>query len=352
MKTLKWLFGFSVILTLCSCGKVCSNLPTAEMETSMGKIVIELNCEKAPLSVLNFIKYAEANYYNGTIFHRVMPTFMIQGGGYKKDMNIKTEGLNSPIINEWKNGLKNKRGTIAMARTQIPDSATSQFFINVVDNDALDVPRGGAAYAVFGKVIEGMDIVDKIKNVKCISHPKYPGGGQVVPEVPVIIESVVIKGDYNREKLEKHVNNLISAKDSEKDKKMLEQRKVVAPVIKELEKQYSKKVEFTASGLGYIEVKKGTGPKPPNSQATVEVHYEGKLVNGQVFDSSYKRGQTISFPLNGVIKGWTEGLQLMNVGSKNILIIPPDLGYGARGAGSAIPPNSWLIFTVELINIK
>jgi len=140
------------------------------MQTSMGDILIELNPEKAPISVANFLSYVNKGHYDGTIFHRVMSGFMIQGGGFTAD--IKEKATDAPIKNEWQNGLKNSRGTIAMARKGGPgtsgvDSATCQFFINVVDNGALDNPQGdGAAYAVFGKVISGMDVVDKIKAVK------------------------------------------------------------------------------------------------------------------------------------------------------------------------------------------
>ena len=122
------------------------------MKTTLGDIVLELDAEKAPISTLNFLKYAQAGFYEGTIFHRVIPNFMIQGGGLTPDLEKKKDGLMPPIKNEWKNDLKNKTWTIAMARTGIPDSATSQFFINVKDNGGLDRPGArGAAYAVFGK---------------------------------------------------------------------------------------------------------------------------------------------------------------------------------------------------------
>ena len=133
------------------------------MTTSMGDIVIELNAEKAPLSTANFLSYVDKGFYDGTIFHRIIPNFMIQGGGFTPDMKQKPTGAG--VKNEWKNGLKNVRGSVAMARTQVADSGTSQFFINVVDNAFLDQPRDGAAYAVFGKVVSGMDVVDKIKMV-------------------------------------------------------------------------------------------------------------------------------------------------------------------------------------------
>lgn len=137
------------------------------MKTSMGNIYIALDGENAPISTENFLRYADAGKYDGTVFHRVIPTFMIQGGGFEPS-GTQRETFD-PIKNEWQNGLKNERGTIAMARTSNPDSATSQFFINVVDNGMLDVSRpqtGGAAYAVFGKVVGGMEVADSIRNVR------------------------------------------------------------------------------------------------------------------------------------------------------------------------------------------
>ena len=154
------------------------------MTTSLGDILLELNGEKAPISVANFLSYADKEYYDGTIFHRVMSNFMIQGGGLTPGMAKKP--TDPPIKNEWRNGLKNKRGTSAMARTSAPDSATGQFFINVVDNATLDQPRGGAAYAVFGRVVAGMDTVDKIRYVD-VGMKK---GRQNVPIETVMIEKV------------------------------------------------------------------------------------------------------------------------------------------------------------------
>lgn len=130
----------------------------------MGDIVVELNKEKAPISVANFLNYVDKGHYSGTIFHRVISGFMIQGGGF--DADLKEKKTDAPIKNEWQNGLKNDAYTIAMARTSVPDSATCQFYINSVNNPALDAPRGGAAYAVFGKVVSGTDVVDKIRAVK------------------------------------------------------------------------------------------------------------------------------------------------------------------------------------------
>ena len=156
-----------------------------KLTTSMGAIVIQLDKEKAPVSVDNFVKYVENGTYNGTIFHRVIDGFMVQGGGFTKDMQQKP--TQAPIKNEANNGLKNDNYTVAMARTGVRDSATSQFFINVKDNAFLNYsgesPQGWG-YAVFGKVVEGQDVVDKIKKVPTGNKGMY----QNVPNEPVVIE--------------------------------------------------------------------------------------------------------------------------------------------------------------------
>ncbi|HXS51985.1 MAG TPA: peptidylprolyl isomerase [Usitatibacter sp.] len=156
-----------------------------KLTTSMGPIVLQLDKEKAPASVENFAKYVESGHYDGTIFHRVIDGFMIQGGGFDKDMRQKP--TQAPIKNEAQNGLKNDKYTVAMARTPDPNSATAQFFINVKDNDFLNftAPTAqGWGYAVFGKVVEGQDTVDKIAKVATGNRGMY----QNVPATPVVIE--------------------------------------------------------------------------------------------------------------------------------------------------------------------
>ena len=156
--------------------------PVVLIKTSKGDIKVELNKEKAPISVENFLSYVNDGYYNGTIFHRVIKNFMIQGGGFTADM--KQKPTKDPIKNEAKNGLSNAKGTLAMARTSVVDSATSQFFINLIDNKFLDHGTRDYGYAVFGKVIEGMDVVDKIAIV--------PTGYQDVPTETITIESITL----------------------------------------------------------------------------------------------------------------------------------------------------------------
>jgi len=191
-----WICGLlTVVALVCGCDKgtkkvivegkaVDSQSNIVKLETSMGNIVIELDLQATPVTAKNFLEYVEAAFYDGTIFHRVIPNFMIQGGGFTAD--LKRKNTRSPIVNEAWNGPSNTRGTIAMARTNDPDSATSQFFINHIDNAPLNyVDSAHPGYAVFGKVTEGMDVVDAIAAVKTATR----NGMQDVPVEPVIVKS-------------------------------------------------------------------------------------------------------------------------------------------------------------------
>jgi peptidyl-prolyl cis-trans isomerase B (cyclophilin B) len=162
--------------------------PTVEVLTNHGAFVIALDPAKAPKSVENFLRYVDAKHYDGTVFHRVIPTFMIQGGGF--DAQLEKKPVQAPVMNEADNGLKNTRGTVAMARTSDPHSATSQFFVNVTDNAFLDhqaKDSQGWGYTVFGRVTDGMDVVDKIKAVKTGASGPF---SKDAPVEPVVIKSV------------------------------------------------------------------------------------------------------------------------------------------------------------------
>lgn len=192
MKATK-LFSFTLLIlitTTFALSAAAENSTKVRLQTNMGDIVLELDSAKAPKSVENFLSYVNDGFYNGTVFHRVIDGFMIQGGGFTQDLQRKP--TKAPIENEADNGLKNDRGTVAMARTNNPNSATAQFFINVVNNDFLNFRNKsvrGWGYAVFGKVVEGMDVVDKIRKT-----PTGPSGPfrQDVPKTEVVIQSASV----------------------------------------------------------------------------------------------------------------------------------------------------------------
>lgn len=185
--TSRWIGRTALAVALCVGGAAYAQ--KVKLATSAGDIVIELDAAKAPKSVDNFLKYVKAGHYDGTVFHRVIPGFMIQGGGMTADM--KEKSTRAPIPLESRNGLSNVRGSVAMARTGDPNSATSQFFINVNDNDRLDAAnaRDGNGYAVFGKVISGMDVVEKIRTVPTGSK----GPHDDVPVAPITINKATVE---------------------------------------------------------------------------------------------------------------------------------------------------------------
>ncbi|MFT4171806.1 MAG: peptidylprolyl isomerase [Rhodocyclaceae bacterium] len=161
--------------------------PRVKFETTLGAFTVEVYPDRAPKTVANFLQYVQDKHYDGTLFHRVVPGFVVQGGGYTRDMVQKP--TRAPVVNEAKNGLTNKRGTLAMARLPDPNSATSQFFVNTADNRTLNFPSpDGYGYAVFGKVTDGMDVVDKIEAAPTTNA----GGMQGVPATPVVIERAYV----------------------------------------------------------------------------------------------------------------------------------------------------------------
>ena len=304
----------------------------AKIKTNKGDIMLELEFEKTPLTVANFVGLAEGKiknnkkevgepYYDGLKFHRVIADFMIQGGC--PDGN----GMGGPgyqFPDEIHPDLKHSGpGILSMANAG-PGTNGSQFFITHKETPWLD-----GKHTVFGKVTEGQDVVDAIAQ-----------------DDKIIEIDIIRKG----EKAKKFDSKAIFDKELEKlEKQAAEKAKKAKEAIDALKKG----AKVTSSGLAYKIIKKGTGAKAEAGK-TVSVHYTGKLSNGTKFDSSYDRNQPIEFELGRgrVIKGWDEGISLLNVGSKATFIIPPDLAYGARGAGGVIPPNATLIFDVELVEIK
>jgi peptidyl-prolyl cis-trans isomerase A (cyclophilin A) len=303
----------------------------AKFETSKGIIYTNLEFEKTPMTVGNFVALAEgsmpnqrkaagAPYYNGLVWHRVIPNFMIQGGcplgngqgdpGYK-------------FADEFDASLKHTGpGILSMANAG-PGTNGSQFFITHVATPWLD-----GKHSVFGHVIEGQKVVDAIaQNDSLISLTILRKGAAA--------EAFDAVGAFNKAK-EGAVAKQAAAEAAGK--------KAAEGAIKECD-------QSTPSGLRYKVIKEGSGAKP-TATSNVTVHYTGMFLDGKVFDSSVQRGEPASFGLNQVIKGWTEGVQLMTPGSKYKFFIPYALAYGEQGYPGAIPPKSDLIFEVELIKIN
>lgn len=306
----------------------------AKFETTKGDIYCNLEFKKTPMTVANFVGLAEGaikntakaegvHYYDGLKFHRVIPNFMVQGGcplgngsgdpGYKFpdefDATLKHTGP----------------GILSMANAG-PGTNGSQFFITHVKTDWLD-----GKHTVFGNVVQGQNIVDSIKQEDILTKLVILRKGKEAEafNAPVVFEA---------EKA--GLAGKLEAKAAAEK----------AIMDKTLNDTYGS-AKSTASGLRYITEVEGTGPSPLATDQ-VTVHYSGYLLNGTKFDSSVDRGQPATFGLNQVIRGWTEGLQLMKQGGKTKFIIPPDLGYGPQGAGGIIPPNAWLVFDVELIKVN
>ena len=304
----------------------------ATLSTSKGEIKIELEFEKTPGTVGNFvglslglisnsIKPLGEAYYNGLKFHRVINDFMIQAGcpfgtgtgdpGYKFDDEFHSE-------------LKHDRpGVISMANAG-PSTNGSQFFITHVETPWLD-----NKHTVFGNVIDGMDVVNSISQNDEIISVKI----NAVGDKAKAFDAAKAFEDFNKSKADR------IKKEKENELK----------ILKDLSKGFSK----TSSGLLYKFEKENNSHKPSNGNK-VKVHYKGMLLDGTVFDSSFKRNQPIEFTLGvgQVIKGWDEGISLLGIGDKASFIIPSDLAYGAAGAGGVIPPDATLVFEVELISAE
>jgi peptidyl-prolyl cis-trans isomerase A (cyclophilin A) len=306
----------------------------AKFETSKGDIYCALEFKKTPMTVGNFVGLAEGKikntakkegvpYYDSLKFHRVIPNFMIQGGC---PLGTGTGDPGYKFGDEFDETLKHTGpGILSMANAG-PGTNGSQFFITHVKTEWLD-----GKHTVFGHVVEGQSIVDSIKGNDVLKHL-------------VILRKGAEAEAFDAAKVFEFEKVNVGAKAEAKAK--AEQEKM----DKTLNETYGS-AKSTASGLRYIIEKEGEGTNP-NAGSSVTVHYTGYLLNGTKFDSSVDRGQPATFGLNQVIPGWTEGLQLIKQGGKAKLIIPPNLGYGANGYPPVIPPNSWLVFDVELIKIN
>jgi peptidylprolyl isomerase len=309
----------------------------AAIYTAKGKITTELEPEKAPLTVINFVGLAEGTkssnkpagtrFYDGLTFHRVVPNFMIQGGD--PDGN-GTGGPGYQFADEFDPSLRfDKPGILAMANAG-PGTNGSQFFITHVPT-----PHLNDRHTIFGHVVEGQDVVNAV------------GVGTVIDSIRIVrVGAKAKKFKADEAAFQAQLKKTASANEAKKKKEEEGKKKAAAQT-----EALMKKATKTASGLMYIVTRPGAGPKPA-SGATVKVHYAGRLTDGTEFDNSYKRGEPIEFRVGTgmVIPGWDEGIMLMQKGEKRTLIIPANLAYGPEGRPPVIPPNATLVFDVELVD--
>lgn len=331
--------------------------PRVRIETTLGEFVLELDAERAPLTVMNFVQYVEDRFYDSTIFHRVLPGGLIQGGAYTADLEKKNQGLRPGIAGESFNGLKNIRGTVALYRIpDRPQSGTAQFFVNVGANTGLDQKRrDGAAYTVFGRVAKGMDTVDKIAQTPVGTHPKYAVGlTAVVPTDPVVIRSARLLSPFSVEKAQ----GVVAASKLRAEQEVEEARKAAEAVLRakveELEskaREAGTKLVTTKSGLMYVDLVEGRGA-PPIPEETVSLHYRGTLLDGTEFENTYNMDNPVSKRVSKFIPGVQEGLTTMFEGGKRILLVPPELGFQDTGVPGRIPRNATLVFEIELLSIE
>lgn len=304
----------------------------AVIDTQKGNIVIKLEYKKVPMTVANFVGLVEGelniedpgeNFYEGLNFHRVIDNFMIQGGCPKGD---GTGGPGYSFPDEFDPSLRHDGpGVLSMANAG-PGTNGSQFFITHVKTPWLN-----DKHSVFGRVVEGQDVVNSIRQGDKINTIRIERIGDEAKKFVV-------------------TKQIFSDLVEDAAKRAMERRRAeIEKVENEIANRWPNTVK-TPSGLQYVVLKKGDGKKCPKYGQTVTVHYTGTLLDGRMFDSSVHRGQPASFKIGQVIEGWNEALQTMSKGEKRTLIIPPELGYGVHGYPGIIPPDSYLIFDVELLD--
>jgi cyclophilin family peptidyl-prolyl cis-trans isomerase len=327
-----------------------------QLKTSLGDIELELNPKKAPYTVENFLHYAQDGFYDGTIFHRVVKDYMIQGGAYLPSLEPRQDGLRDPISSEANNGLSNMRGTIAMSRKHPPASATSEFFINVSDNAGkLDFNPGKVMfYTVFGRVISGMSVVDRIANVEVGSHERF-GAGRIptVPQKAVVIQSIRMRDMVDRDKVlaiarqKREVEKYNNPNWSEKQWR--------DEYVRLTEEQYGTSFTNHEGGWSYLDVRTGVGPAPFDN-GKVQFQYNSWLVKGNLAIESNAHVEFLPYyEINNLIPGLRKALLGMNVGGRRLVILPPDLAFGEEGIPRGqhpIPPDASVIYDLELLDIQ
>ncbi len=322
--------------------------PRVAIETTLGSFVLELDAERAPIAVGNFVQYVEDGHYDGLIFHRVVKGRLIQGGALSARMEARSEGRRDPVENEWQNGLLHERGTVAMySEFGRPNSVVDEFFINISDNPRLNDPAEGVVYPVFGRVVEGMETVERIGSVSLGAHPKYAAGrSAVVPVEPVVIKRAKMLTPLDRATVEARRREAegAAADAARRAESHLAER------IAEIEKRAGAAMTREPSGILFADLRPGQGAQP-DLDDRIECHFRGMLVDGTIINDTFRDGEPTTKRVSELIRGLREMFTSMNEGGLRAVIVPPELAFGAQGIPGRIPPHSTMVFEIELLRV-
>ena len=314
--------------------------PWLKMETTLGDLIFELDAQEAPTVVINFVEYAEGGEYDGTIFHRVVPERILQGGGYTPDLEFKPRSVPQVVPDNWHVELHSTEGTIALVRPSDQlGMSTAEFFVNLTDNVHHDMGRNHGRYAVFGRVVGGHDTINRIRSTPVGPDARYGRGfSPVVPSTPVVIHSA----------------RLMTPFDADAARAVIAVR-YPTPAIA-VEKLFGKKVADalaeTGTGLQIADITPGRGPRSPEPSNDIEYQYRGTFLNGKEFENSYERQEPLVRTLSAMIPGLQEAFSTMTEGGHRVAVLPPELAYGDGGIPGIIPAGSILIYELELVDIK
>ncbi|MCO6437373.1 MAG: peptidylprolyl isomerase [Phycisphaerae bacterium] len=325
--------------------------PRLAFDTTLGMFVVELDADKAPETTRNFMQYVLADYYDGLIFHRVLPGTLIQSGRFTPDFATRKEGLREGIDPEYFNGLLNERGMIAMIRSPLMAKSTkAEFFINVRNNYLLDDPEGGQ-YVAFGRVVEGMENVDKIAQVQVVANPKFAAGQlKEVPIEPVVIHDVRLVSEFNAVALDRLIEVRREEARRREQEAIEEQQRRLAETADALRSECTEPMETTESGVQYCVVRHGAGAIPIEGDQVL-LNFRGRLPDGSVLNDTFADPNPPRKRLSELIPGLREVVMQMREGSRYNAIIPPEQAFGAEGVPGRIPSNATILFEVELLEI-
>ncbi len=326
--------------------------PRVRMTTTLGDMVLELDADTAPMTVINFMDYVNKRYYDGLIFHRVLEGTLIQGGKFTPDMKPRENGLQPGIALEWTEDIRHQRGTIAMYHEfNVPNSTRAEFFINIRNNSSLADTNDYGGYAVFGRIVEGLDVADKISQTSTSTHPSFAAGySAVVPVSPIMIKKIRLVGRFDQKVAQRKLDELRAETDRLRNEAIEARQQAYLDAVARIEKEAGATFTTTESGLQYAVIREGHGASPMLDD-TIMYHYRVSHLAGGEIENTMRGDEAPHKKLYNLIKGLEEGVVMMREGGKRMFIIPPDLAFGNRGVPNRIAAGETVVFEFELFEI-